>query len=326
MRRREFLSLLSGAAATLPFASSHAQQPTIPVIGFLNAASRDGYKPELSGFHQGLQEFNYIEGRNVVFEYRWAEGNYDRLPAMAADLVRREVTVISANTPANLVAKAATSTIPIVFTAGTDPVRLGLVASLSKPGGNITGVTQLTGEVAPKRIELAHELVPTATEIALLINPTNPSAEALTLDSRTAAVTLGLQLNVLHASTEVELIAAFATFKRTQAAVLVIAPDSFFNSQVEQLVGLAIRNSVPAIYEYREFISAGGLASYSGSNTDSYRRAGAYVGRILKGERPADLPVQQSTKLELIINSKTANALGITIPQSVLSRADEVIE
>ena len=234
--------------------------------------------------------------------------------------------MISANTPANLVAKAATSTIPIVFTAGTDPVRLGLVASLSKPGGNITGVTQLTGEVAPKRIELAHELVPTATEIALLINPTNPSAEALTLDLRTAAVTLGLQLNVLHASTEVELIAAFATFKRTQAAVLAIAPDLFFNSQVEQLVGLAIRNSVPAIYEYREFISAGGLASYSGSNTDSYRRAGAYVGRILKGERPADLPVQQSTKLELIINSKTTNALGITIPQSVLSRADEVIE
>ena len=326
MRRREFISLIGGVAAAWPL-SAHAQQPSLPVIGFLNGGSPDTFALVLRAFRQGLKETGYVEGQNVMIEYRWANGQYDRLAALADDLVRRRVSVIAAtSTPANLVAKASTTTIPIVFTTGGDPVGLGLVSSLSRPGGNVTGVTQMTGEVAPKRVELAHELVPTATVFGLLINPTNPMAETVTRDSQAAAAKLGLQLNVLHASTEAEIDDAFTTFRQMRAGALVIGTDAFFNNRVEQLAALAIRNSALAIYEYHQFVEAGGLASYGGSITDSYRLAGIYVGRILKGEKVADLPVQQATKVELLLNLKTAKTLGITVPQSVQNRADDVIE
>ena len=326
MRRREFIYLIGGVAAAWPL-SAHAQQPSLPVIGFLNGGSPEGYEPEVNAFRQGLKETGYVEGQNVMIEYRWANGQYDRLSALADDLVRRRVSVIAAtSTPANLVAKASTTTIPVVFTTGGDPVGLGLVSSLSRPGGNVTGVTQMTGEVAPKRVELAHELVPTATVFGLLINPTNPMAETVTRDSQAAAAKLGLQLNVLHASTEAEIDDAFTTFRQMRAGALVIGGDAFFNNRVEQLAALAIRNSALAIYEYHQFVEAGGLASYGGSITDSYRLAGIYVGRILKGEKVADLPVQQATKVELLLNLKTAKTLGITVPQSVQNRADDVIE
>ena len=293
MQRREFIVLIGGAAAW-PVAA-HAQQTPMPVIGFLNGASPEGYAPQLSAFRQGLKESGYVEGQNVTIEFRWADGQYDRLAALADDLVRRRVSVIAAtSTPANLVAKAATSTIPIVFTTGNDPVKLGLVASLSRPGGNVTGVTQLTGELMAKRLELAHELVPTATVIGLLINPASPAAEDAIRDLQAAAVNFGLQLNVLHASTERELDVAFTTFHQTGAGVLVIGNDTFYVSEAKQLAAMAMRNSVPAIYEYHQFVEAGGLASYGGSITDSYRLAGVYTGRILKGEKPADLPVQRA--------------------------------
>ena len=264
MKRREFITLLGGAAAAWPLAA-RGQQPAMPVIGFLNGGTSDGYAPMVNAFRQGLKEIGYVEGQNVAIEYHWANGQYDRLPALAGDLVRRQVSVIVANTPANLAAKAATSAIPIVFTTGTDPVRLGLVASLNRPGGNVTGVTQLTEEVAPKRVELAHELVPTATVIGLLVNPTRPTAETMTTASRAAAVALGLQLNVLHASTEAELNDAFTTFSKMRAGALVIGSDAFFNAHLGLLAALAIRKSVPAIYEYHQFVEAGGLASYAGS-------------------------------------------------------------
>jgi putative ABC transport system substrate-binding protein len=326
MQRREVITLLSGAAIALPLAA-RAQQPAMPVIGFLNSSSQDSFVPMVSAFRQGLKETGYIEGQNAVIEYRWAEGDYDRLPALAGDLVRRQVSVIAAtSTPANLVAKAATSTIPIIFTAGSDPVQLGLVANLNHPGGNVTGVTQLTGEVAPKRVELAHELVPTANVIGLLVNPGNPSAETLTRTSRVAATTLGLQLDVLHASTEAQINDAFITFHEKKVGALVIVTDAFFNGHAALLATLAIRYLVPAIYEYHPFASAGGLISYGGNITDSYHLAGVYAGRILKGEKPGELPVQQSTKVELIINLKTAKTLGLTVPPSLLARADEVIE
>ena len=325
MQRRQFITLLGGAVVW-PLAVRAQQQP-LPVIGFLNSASPDGYTPELNAFRQGLKETGYVEGQNVMIEYRWANGQFDRLAALADDLVRRRVSVIAAtSTPANLVAKASTTTIPIVFTTGGDPVQLGLVPSLSRPGGNVTGVAQLTREVAPKRLELAHELVPTATVFGLLINPKNPTSETVKQDLQAAAVALGLQLNVLYASTEAEIDDAFTTFRQMRAGALVIGTDVFFNSQIEQLAALAIRNSVIAIYAYHQFVAAGGLASYGASITESYRLAGVYVGRILNGEKPADLPVQQATKVELIINLKTAKALGITVPQSVQNRADEVIE
>ena len=328
MRRRKFITLLGGAAATplLRPLAARAQQPATPVVGFLNGSDPDSFAPMLTAYLQGLKEAGYVEGQNVAIEYRWANGQYDHLAALAGDLVNRRVSVIAAtSTPANLVAKAATSTIPIVFTAGSDPVQLGLVASLNRPGGNVTGVTQLTGEVAPKRVELAHVLLPTASLIGLLVNPANPSAESLTTASQAAAATLGLQLIVLHASTEAELEDAF-TLVQKQAGALVIVTDAFFNGHAELLAALAIRHSVPAIYEYRPFVAAGGLISYGGSIADSYRLAGGYTGRILKGEKPADLPVQQSTKVELIINLRTAKVLGITVPLSLLGRADEVIE
>jgi putative ABC transport system substrate-binding protein len=326
MRRRELIALLGGMAAW-PLASRAQQNSPIPVIGFLNGSSPDGYAPMVAAFRQGLKEEGYIEGQNVAIEFRWANGQYDRLSAFAADLVVRQVSVIAAtSTPANLRAKAATSTIPIVFTTGSDPVELGLVASLNRPGGNVTGVTQLTAEVAPKRVELAHELVPTATVIGLLVNPGNPGTDALTKASREAAATLGVQLDVLRASTEAEVDSAFATSRQKRVGALVIGTDAFFSGHLELLATLAIRYRLPVIYEYRPFVGAGGLISYGGNVTDSYRLAGVYTGRILRGDKPAELPVLQSTKVELMLNLKTAKTLGLTVPLSLLARADEVIE
>jgi putative ABC transport system substrate-binding protein len=327
VRRRDFITLLGGAAAAWSVAA-RAQQPAMPVIGFLNGASPEGYAPYVAGFRQGLRDAGYTEGQNVAIEYRWAEGQYDRLGAMAADLVRRQVAVIVAtSTPAAIVAKVATTTIPVVFTTSSDPVQLGLVASLARPGGNVTGVTQLNVEVAPKRLEILHELVPSATIVAALINPTIPViAQTLASDLQAAARTLRLQLHVLHASSEREIDDAFASLARLRAGGLVIGSDAYFNSRMEQLATLSLRHAVPAIFQYREFAAAGGLMSYAGSIADSYRRAGTYAGRILKGDKPADLPVQQATRVELIINTKTAKALGLTVPLTLLATADEVIE
>jgi putative ABC transport system substrate-binding protein len=324
MRRREFL--IGSALAAWPM-TSRAQR-AMPVVGFLNGSSADGYAPMVSAFHQGLKEVGYVEGQNLAIEFRWANGQYDQLPILAADLVRRKVSVIAATgTPANLVAKTATNTIPIVFTTATDPVHLGLVASLGQPGGNVTGATQLGVEVGPKRLELAHELIPDATDIALLVNPDNPSAATTLLkDAQGAAFTFGLQLHVLRARTEREIEAAFASFGQLRAGVLVIGTDSFFNGQSKRLAALALQHSVPAIYQFGDFTSAGGLISYGGSIKESYRLAGIYTGRILNGDKPAELPVQRSTKIELIINLKTAKALGVTVPQPLLARVDEVIE
>jgi putative tryptophan/tyrosine transport system substrate-binding protein len=326
MKRREFITLLGGAAAVLPLAA-RAQQSAMPVVGFLSGRSRDASQYLVAAFRQGLSEAGYIEGRNVAIEYSWAEGQYDRLPALAAELVRRQVTVIAATggIVSAAAAKAATTTIPIVFHLGVDPVDGGLVASLSRPGGNTTGVVSLNVEVGPKRLELIHELVPT-TSIALLLNPTNPNAEALSRDARAAARTLGLQVDVLPASTEREFEAVFATLPQLRAGALVIGTDPFFTSRSELLAALAIRHAVPAIYQGREFAAAGGLMSYGASLADSYRPAGLYIGRILKGEKPADLPVQQATRIELVINLKTAKALGLTVPLALQASADEVIE
>src|SRR5499427_7865185 len=325
--RREFIALLGGAIPAWPLAA-RAQQAAMPVVGFLNSTSPDGWEPFVAAFRQGLKDDGYLEGQNVTIEYRWAEDEYDRLPALAADLVQQKVTVIAATgTPAALAAKAATSTVPIVFTTGGDPIKLGLVASLRRPGGNVTGVTALSVEVGPKRLELARELFPGATTVALLVNPANPLAAAVSKDSQAVADALGVRLHVLHASTEADFEAAFATAAQLRAAALVISTaDPLFNSHAAQLGALALRHSVPAIYQLREFATAGGLMSYGGYTTDTYRLGGVYTGRILKGEKPADLPVVQSTKVELIINLKTARALGIIVPLPLSGRADEVIE
>jgi putative ABC transport system substrate-binding protein len=322
------MTLLAGATAAWPLVA-RTQQAAMPVIGFLGAESPDLVASRLRAFHQGLSETGAVEGRNVAIEYRWAEGHNDRLPALTTDLVSRQVTVITlpGSTPAALAAKATTTTIPIVFGVAVDPIAVGLVASLARPGGNITGVTTLNLEVIPKRVELLHELIPTATVVALLVNPTSSTlAETTTRDARTAARTLGLEIYVLHASAERDFDTAFATLVQRQAGALMIAPDAFFNSHLEQLAALALRHAVPTIYQFRDFTTAGGLMSYGGSVTETYRLAGVYTGRILKGEKPADLPVQQSTKVELIINLKTAKALGLNVPPSLLARADEVIE
>jgi ABC-type uncharacterized transport system substrate-binding protein len=327
VKRREFISLVGGAAAAWPLAA-HAQQPAMPVIGFLNSTSAGSYRQFVDAFRRGLTETGYVEGRNVAIEYRWADDQYDRLPAMVADLVHRQVTVIAAtSTPAALAAKAAMTTIPIVFETGGDPIQLGLVNSLNRPGGNITGVTQLNWEVIPKRLELLHELLPTARVMALLVNPTNPVyAEMQSRVVLAAAHTLGLELRVLNASAEGDFDSVFANLVHLGAGGLVIGGSTVFTSGIKQLAALAIQHAVPAVYQMREFVAAGGLLSYGSDITDAYRLAGIYTGRLLKGDKPVDLPVQQASKVELFINLKTAKALGITVPLPLSGRADELIE
>jgi putative ABC transport system substrate-binding protein len=327
MRRREFVSLSVGAAVGWPLAA-RAQQ-TLPVIGFLHGASPGAYAPYLPGFHLGLKESGYTEGKDVAVEYRWAEDRYDRLPALAADLVNHHVTVIAAvgSTPAALAAKAATTTIPIVFLVAGDPVAIGLVDSLARPGGNLTGVAALTAEMGPKRLEMLHAVVPTAITIALLVNPKNRElSDPVVQELQVAARRLGLQLHVLNASTEREIDTAFATLVQLGAGGLVVSPDALFASRVEQLAALALRHRLPTIYQFPEFTAAGGLMSYGPNLRDLLRLSGLYTGSILKGKKPADLPVQQATKVELIINLKTANELGLTMPTALLVRADGVIE
>ena len=324
MNRRELLILGTGTAIAWPLAA-RAQQKPIPVIGYLNSGSPG---PLPVAFRQGLSENGYVEGQNLAIEYRWAEGHYDRLPAMAADLVGRKVDLIvtdGGNAPV-LAAKGATSTIPVVFQTGADPVADGLVASLARPGGNLTGVSFLTVELMPKRLELLSELVPHARVIALLVNPNISAAERIIRDMQEAARAKGVQLPILEAANESEIDAAFASLVQLQAGALVVGTDPFFFSQREQLVALAARHAVPAIYEWRENVASGGLVSYGINNIAVLRLAGTYAGKILAGVKPADLPVQQPTKFELVINLKTATALGLTVPQALLARADEVIE
>ena len=327
MKRREFITLLGGAAAAWPRAG-RAQQAAMPVIGFLGSDSPDLYTDRLHAFRQGLKETGYVEGQNLAIEYRWAEGRNDRLSTLAADLVRRQVAVIAAfTTPSTLALKAATSTIPIVFFTAGDPVGLGFVASLNRPGGSLTGTTTLTVEVGSKWLQLLHEMVPTATTFALLVNPTSPNlADAQSKDLQAAARTLGLQIHVLQASTDSELNTVFERLAQLQASGLVISSDSFLFARSEQLAAIAMRHAVPTICGFREFAVAGGLMSYGANLRDQDRTMGVYTGRILKGEKPADLPVQQATKIGLVINLKTAKALSLTVPPTLLTLADEVIE
>ncbi len=325
MRRRDFIKAIVGAGTARPFAA-RAQPTTRPVVGFLNSASPDKYEFLAAAFRQGLTDQGFVDGQNITIEYRWAAGQYDRLSEMAADLVRREAAVIAANTPAVMPAKKATSTIPIVFFTAADPVEAGFVTSLNRPGGNLTGISGVQSELGPKRLELLHELVPKTTTIALLVNPNNVDVEKLTRDVETAARNLGLKLHVLRASTARALDEVFATLADMPGRPLVIAPDAFLVSQIETLARLSLRYALPTIFQLREFAAAGGLMSYGSNPKDSYRQVGVYTGRILKGERPADLPAQQPTKFELVINLKTANALGITVPPTLLMHVDEVIE
>jgi putative ABC transport system substrate-binding protein len=326
MRRREVIMVLGGAAAAWPFAA-RAQQPVMPVIGFLNGASPDGYAPFVAAFRQGLKEAGYVDGQNAIIEYRWAEGQYDRLPALAADLIQRNVTVIAAtSSPAALAAKAATSTVPIVFTTGDDPITLGLVASLNRPGGNVTGVSNLLVDLGSKQVGLLRELVPGATAVAALMNPNFPGTERQLRDVEAAARVLGIQLIVLKASTDREIDAAFATMAQQSGVALLVGTDPFFNEQRDHIVALAARHAIPAIYSVRESAVAGGLMSYGSDFADSYRQAGIYTGRVVRGEKPADIPVQRSTKFEFVINFKTAKALGLAVPNSMQLLADEVIE
>jgi putative ABC transport system substrate-binding protein len=330
MRRREFIAGLGAAASSAVWPRvALAQQPAIPVVGFLNSQSFEADRERVKAFHRGLAETGYVEGRNVAVEYRWADGQNDRLPALAADLVRGRMAVVAAmgTTPGALALKAATQTIPIVFTIGPDPVAAGLVASLNRPGGNLTGVTISNVEVIAKRLELLHELVPAAKSIAFLVNPTNTAATAPeTGELQAAARVLGLDLLPLNASTPAEIETAFATLAGHRAGALLVSGESFFSSQEDQVIALAARYAVPAIYGNRAYTAAGGLMSYGTNSRDSDRQVGVYVGRILKGEKPADLPVQQATRVELAINMKTAKALGLTFPITLLGRADEVIE
>jgi putative ABC transport system substrate-binding protein len=328
MRRREFVTLLGGAAATLPFAA-RAQQQAMPVIGLLHPTSLEAFFDRLRGFRQGLKDIGYVEGENVTIEYRWAEGQYDRLPELAAELVRRRVAVIAATggPPAAFAAKAATTTIPIVFLVGDDPVKLGLVASLARPGGNVTGINFFAVELAAKRLELLRELVPGVTRIAVLVNPASAEVTESTLrDVETAARAITPQMQIFNVTSSREIDAAFATLVRERVDTVFVSSGSFFADRRVQLVLLATRHAIPAIYPFRDFAEAGGLMSYGASLTDAYRQVGVYVGRILKGAKPADLPVAQSTKFELVINAQAARVLGLTIPPTLLARADEVIE
>jgi len=326
MRRREFITLIGGAVAAWPV-GSQAQQSAKSTIGFLGSESPDAWAGRLQELHRGLSELGFVEGQNLSVEYRWAQGRNERLPSMAADLVREQVKVIIApgSTPAALAAQASTKTIPIVFEIASDPVELGLVSSLSKPGGNVTGVTTLNLEIGPKRLELLHNVIPSAKVIGLMLL-TFCSASLGLVGLMSTGRTFGLEMHVLHASTEDELGTAFEQLKKINAGGLMIAADPFFSSHVKQLAALSIRHAVPSVYQFREFASAGGLLSYGTSFTKSFRTVGNYAGRILKGEKPADLPVQQATAVELIINQRTAEALGVTMPQALISRADEVIE
>ena len=328
MKRREFITLLGGAAAAWPL-SARAEQAGMPVIGFLNSQSPDGYTERLRGFRQGLKEAGFIEGENVAIEYRWAENQLDRLPTLATDLVRRRVAVVVALGSPNLamVAKAATTTIPIVFLVGEDPVRFGLVASLARPGGNITGINLFNNEINAKRLTLLRELIPTAVGAAVLVNPTNASiAETTARDVETAAHALGLRLQVHNAGTSREIDATFATFAGERPDALFVAGDPFFNSRRVHLVHLASHHRLPTIYASRAYPDIGGLMSYGTDVTDSYRQSGVYTGRILKGAKPAELPVVQASKFEFVINAQTARMLGLTLPPSLLATADEVIE
>jgi putative ABC transport system substrate-binding protein len=326
--RREFITLLAGAAAAWPLAA-RAQQAALPVIGFLGAGALDNYMLYLAAFRKGLAEGGFVDGQNVAIEYRWAEGQYERMAELAADLVGRRVAVIAVpgSPPGARAAKAATSTIPIVFSVGDDPVRSGLVASISRPGGNATGINFLTGEVVAKRLALLHELLPGAARVAAFINPADASrAEALREEVEVAARTMGMQLQILNPSTNREIDEAFAALVRDRADALFVGPDAFYNSRRVQLANMAARHVIPTAFGVREYVDAGGLMSYGTSLADMYREVGAYCGRILKGAKPSDLPVLQSTRLELIINAQTARMLGVTVPPSLLARVDEVIE
>jgi putative ABC transport system substrate-binding protein len=326
VNRRKTIALLGGAAVAWPLAAK-AQQPTMPVIGFLHSASPEQYSSVVAAFRNGLLDEGFIDGRNVTIEFRWAQGRYDRLPALAAELVQRGVVVIAAgSTDAALAAKRATTTIPIVFNSGADPVKLGLVASLNRPGGNTTGVTFLTNELVPKRVEALHELLPKAAMIGFLVNPSISTSEVDTKVMQETASAFGMKLVIENCATEPDFDPAFARLIQQRVEALVVEPDPFFNSKAAKLVALAAHNALPTIYQLRDYVAAGGLMSYGTSLTDAYRLVGVYTGRILKGANPAELPVQQSVKVELVINLKTAKALGLTVPTGLLVRADEVIE